>query len=93
MKLSISEIQVLCGKVLHSLALDYEQSITIKDDFYWFIPKNELYDPSRDPKSLTLGQLSFDFDDLNFREEFIPNDLIRLSSLLRYLGERLTDMD
>ncbi|WP_272150898.1 hypothetical protein [Tenacibaculum aiptasiae] len=54
-----------------------------KEDFYWQISNEELYNPIEEPSELTLGQLSDDWSELlrlyDNNEIAISYDLKRLS--------------
>jgi len=60
-----------------------------KEDFYWEIDYNELYNPKKKPKNLTLGQLSDDWTELlrlaETKEEPLSYDLKRLGEILRII--------
>jgi hypothetical protein len=57
----ISDIFHLLFQKYQELNIDF---IETKKEYYWDIDKHELYDPYNEPKNLTLGQLSFDLEEL-----------------------------
>ena len=66
-------------------------SIDIDHDYYWNIPKEELYEMSQEPKSLDIGQLS---EDLGFLRRYLDKSaqpigfgFVWMSSILRLLGD------
>jgi hypothetical protein len=92
MKVTIEELQ----EVWHVLSTHLRESnravVELDHDYYWSIEKEEMYDPSRDPASLTLGQLSDDWNELQkIRSGTAPPigyALVWLSSILRAVGEK-----
>ncbi len=60
-------------------------------DYYWHIPKKQVYNPYEEPSDFTLGQLTDDWDELKrvLESEIEPfgYDLVRLSAILRAIGE------
>ncbi len=54
-----------------------------KNDYYWDIDTNEIYNPYKDPKDFSLGQLSDDWKtllDSSASDSLIPYDLERVST-------------
>jgi hypothetical protein len=93
MEIKISELSQICTKLfLHLQELGYE-TIDISEDFYWNIPKSELYNPYQRPNQLDLGQLSDDWNDLitvlSGEEEPYANGLVDLAPILRVIGEKV----
>jgi hypothetical protein len=66
-------------------------SVEVDKDFYWDISSDERYDPYQDPKDLSLGQLSSDWEEIqkiaSGEKKPTVYTLVWLSSLLRFLGE------
>ncbi len=66
-------------------------SIEVDKDFYWDISPEQRYAPYQDPKDLSLGQLSSDWEHIqkiaSGNEEPIAYSLVWLASLMKYLGE------
>ena len=60
-------------------------------DYYWNIPKEQVYNPYEEPSDFTLGQLTDDWNELHrvIESEIEPfgYDLVRLSAILRAIGE------
>lgn len=65
--------------------------LEITEDFYWVIPKENLYDMSRNPKNLVIVQLIDDWNDLikimTGDAPPIGHALVWLSAILRAVGE------
>ncbi|KPL75290.1 hypothetical protein ADN00_13095 [Ornatilinea apprima] len=93
MEIKISELSQVCTKLfLHLQELGIE-TIEISEDFYWNIPKGEVYNPYQRPTQLDLGQLSGDWNDLikvliNEKEPY-ANGLVDLAPILRAIGEKV----
>lgn len=91
MEITIAELQQavsLAFEHLKSLGMD---SVSIPYDFYWHIPKDQMYDNYHQPKNLTVGQLS---DDLREIRKIITGQsapdatmYIWLAMILRAVGD------
>lgn len=66
-------------------------SLDLDPDYYWYIQPPDVYNPYEDPKDLTLGQLSFDVDDMKglLAKKRLPvgYDLVKLAAILRAIGD------
>lgn len=66
--------------------------VALADDHYWHLPVDEAFDMTREPASLTVGQLSDDLENLREAGEVEPetawHELSHLVGLLRAV-ERL----
>jgi hypothetical protein len=62
--------------------------VELENDYYWSIDSKELYNPTEEPKDLTLGQISFDWDRLENAkpDDLIPYDFERVSNILKALA-------
>jgi hypothetical protein len=89
MKIATQDLKSFLDKIFSKIQLEYPDEFEINEDYFWYIPLNEVYNPLKDPKNLTLGQLSFDYESLKNNSDFLPVDLIKISNLLRYLGEKM----
>jgi len=70
----------------------FHEGIDFEDDFYWDIDREELYQFSKEPNDLSLGQLTEDWSELKRLKDKdqipIKYDLQRLGVILRYLASR-----
>jgi len=91
MKIKIKELE----EVIHNLFaelhdLNVEEIEIEKEDFYWSIPKKDLYNPYIQPNNLTLGQLSDDIEHIHkIATQQLPivnYDFIKLSSIFQLIG-------
>jgi hypothetical protein len=76
-------------------ALKRFDSINLGDrDYYWDIFEEELYNPYQEPTKLSLGQLSFDWDNfLRLKQKNaspVSHDLKSLGAILRAIEESRT---
>jgi hypothetical protein len=66
--------------------------VALTDDYYWHLPVDAAFDMTREPSSLTAGQLSDDLEHLREASDVEPwtvwHDLAHLIGLLRAV-ERL----
>lgn len=87
----VSELKRSCAQLLdHVEALGISE-VDLGDDYYWFAEKSEVYDVTRPPARLSIGQLSEDLGDirdaLNGKAPPVALLLVRLASVLRKVGE------
>ncbi|MEV6071610.1 hypothetical protein AB0L82_34145 [Nocardia sp. NPDC052001] len=65
--------------------------VRLDQDYFWSIPREELYDPTSVPTNLTLGQLSWSWqhmtDLLADPDQAIGYHLVWLSEVLRAIGQ------
>lgn len=90
MKVKISEIEKIALLLLSKLKESKGDEIELSNDFYWDISEEELYNPYEEPKNISLGQLSFDLEEiqrLDKADDAIVYDLKRLSSILKALSD------
>ncbi len=89
MKINMDEIQEITLLLLSKLKASKGNEIEVKNDYYWDISDDEIYQPYEDPKHITLGQLSDDLLELqrlNNADDAIVYDLKRLSNILKALS-------
>jgi hypothetical protein len=92
-KVSIRELREVSTALFDHVESLGVTEVEVDDDYYWSIPKEELYDPARDSVSPSLGQLTDDWNELQMirRRERPPVALALtwLASVLRAIGERV----
>lgn len=89
MKVNIDELEKITLLLLSKLRESIGNSVELNNDFYWDISADELYNPYNEPKSITLGQLIDDLEEiirLRKSDDAIPYDLKRLASILKALS-------
>ncbi len=90
----IEELEKYILLLLFKLKSSQGNLIEMKED-YWDISSAELYNPYEEPKTISLGQLSDDINELkrllDSEEEAIPYDLKRIGEIFKYLGQNIID--
>ncbi len=93
MEISLEELRDLCNSLIQHIIDNGNKSVNLKVDYYWNIPTSQIYDPYKKPTELTLGQLSFDWDQLiqisQSQKEPIGYNLVWLAAILRAVGENI----
>jgi hypothetical protein len=92
-KISIDKARSVAEILFAHLAEYGIDEVELPNDYYWHIPEDELYDPNQTPSSLTLGELSSNWEGLSRltdnSAEPLAYDLILLATILRAIGERV----
>ncbi len=93
MKIPVTELRALTNRLLDDLEQQGHQVVDLSDDYYWDIGKNELYDPSKDPEELSLGQLTHDWERLQRiltgQNQPLAYGLVWLAAVLRAIGYQI----
>jgi len=91
MEIDIDTLEQACQAIFVYLKEAKIDSIQVEQDFYWHISQEDRYNPYQEPKNLTLGQLSSDWEEIKKiavgESEPLGYSFVLLSSLLKYLGE------
>ncbi len=91
MELNISDLKRIANILFDHLEAHGHKKISIDSDFYWNVPKDQMYDNYDEPKEFNRGQLSADWqelqDILKNKKEPISYALVWLSSLIKKIGE------
>ncbi len=89
MKLKTSKLVDVLNRLEKSICYHFPEFIEISNDYYWNIQDDDICDPYKDTKDLeiTLGQLSFDLEDLLSEEEISSYSLAKIAVLLRIIGK------
>lgn len=89
MVVRISDIEKTVALLLGKLKEAKGDEIAIESDYYWDVANGELYNPYSEPKSLSLGQLSQEIDEIQNalkKGHLIAYDLKKVSSIIKVLG-------
>ena len=89
MKINIDEVHKITSLLLTKLKESNGNEVEIKNDYYWDISGDELYNPYEEPKDITLGQLSDDLGEIQRlieSDDAIMYDLNRLGNILKILS-------
>ncbi len=91
MLIKVADLKVAADTLLQHLEENGHSSVTIPVDYYWSIPKESRYDPTKEPSSFTVGRLEDDWEFLqaNIRggDEPIGYALVWLAAILQAVGE------
>ncbi len=86
----LDEIEKAIHLVIEHLNNQHIAVAELPEDYYWEISEEQRYDPAQNPKDLSLGQLSEDWDRV---QQIVKGDappvgyaLVWLASLLRKIG-------
>lgn len=92
MKVEISVLKQALEQLLVHTEEMAGKTIEIEADYYWFIPKEELHDPTKAPVTMSLGSLEDDWGKLlemtRGDKEPFGYMLVWASAVLRALGDR-----
>lgn len=92
MKINISELTQIIRILEERMKEVYPDGVieVKEDDYYWSVPDDKKYNPSESPDDLSLGQVSFDWDDLQkLRTEAESEGQVAISYHLGCLAEVL----
>jgi hypothetical protein len=91
MQIEIAELKRIADRLFAHLLENDHATVEIPHDYYWAIPKPAVYDPYTQPTDLTLGQLTFDLEDLRLialgETEPIGYAFVWLAAILKAVGE------
>lgn len=89
MKIDLKELQQIISLLLLDLKRKQGNEIELTSDFYWDIASDEIYNPYEEPKNISLGQLTDDWETMKSSaqtERLIAYDLQRVSNILKALS-------
>jgi hypothetical protein len=69
-------------------------TVTLKEDYFWSVPGDELYDVLNEPRTITIGQLSESWqhieDLLAHQDQALGYHLVWLADVIRAIGQDIT---
>ena len=93
MKITVRELREISDALLNHIESLGVREVEVDDDYYWAIPREQLYDASVEAVQPSLGQLTDDWNELQMirRGERPPVALALgwLASIMRAVGERV----
>ena len=93
MEIKLSDLQKITNAIFKELEEYGVKKIEIDQDYYWYITKEERYEPRDKPSDPQLGQLTFDWEDLgnilSDKELVMSYSLKNLSSIFRAIADNL----
>ncbi len=91
MIINISDLRKITNLLLTRLEEEGHTSVEISQDYYWDIAKEKRFNPYEEPKELTLGQLTDDWNEINniLKKQNPPISyaLVWVAAILRVIGE------
>jgi hypothetical protein len=91
MNIRLADLRLISEKLFAYLEDLGVESIDLAVDYYWNIPMEQMYDSYEKPFELDMGQLTFDWDDLQKlfdpEREPLTNDFVDLAAILRAIGD------
>jgi hypothetical protein len=91
-RIELDELTRALELILQHVRAYQNGPVEIAEDYYWEIPQAQLYDPTKDPSSFTIGQLSEDWTRI---EQLLKGEappigyaLVWLGSILRAVGQK-----
>ena len=91
LQISVSELRAATDVMFRHLDELGVQSVTLDKDYYWDIPAGDRYDRHEAPTDHTLGQLSYDVEQVKGLADgsgaVIAYGFVWLAAVLRRVGE------
>jgi hypothetical protein len=91
MQIRVAELREICEKLLRFMEDQELDILELPVDYYWNIPKKQVYDPYIRPTEIDLGQLADDWNELRKMaksdEEPLMYHLVWLAAILRSIGD------
>lgn len=89
MKIDLDKLEQAISILLSQFKKNTGNEIEIKNDFYWDMSTEDIYNPYIEPKNVSLGQLTDDWQTLEKSvnsNSLIPYDLQRISNILKVIS-------
>ncbi|ATL49371.1 hypothetical protein COR50_20530 [Chitinophaga caeni] len=90
MRVNIDKLSKVIAILLSNLKNSKGNEVELRNDYYWDISSDQIYNPYDDPNEISLGQLSDDLNEvyrlLSSSDEAIPYDLKRIAEILKALS-------
>jgi hypothetical protein len=92
MSIRLADLRLISEKLFAHLEDQGVESFDIAVDYYWNIPKEQMYNPYQDSFELDLGQLTDDWYELQKllldpERQPVIRDFVLLAAILRVVGE------
>jgi hypothetical protein len=91
MKVDLAVLKTALIQLLDHVEELRGNTVDVPEDMYWFIPREQLHEPAREPTGLTLGSLEDDWNELSAigRGDKDPfgYGLVWAASVLRAIGD------
>ena len=94
MKIATHELRIIVERLFRHLDERNIEELEFPYDYYWDIPKEDLYDSYKEPSHFTIGQLSDSWEDLKKLQDPsrdpLVHDFVDLAAVLKAVGQTLT---
>jgi len=91
MHIKLDDLRLISEKLFAHIEEQGIELLDIPVDYYWNIPKEQVYNPYKKPSELDLGQLTDDWQELQkiltSGNQPIAYHLVWLAAILRAIGE------
>ena len=95
MEIDVARLRQITNELLLRLEQSGTRQVELTSDYFWEIPSKLRYDNADEPCEFEMGQLS---EELAFVNEMLDGTrppvtfgLVWVSSLLRYIGEKIIE--
>ncbi|MEU8678697.1 hypothetical protein [Streptomyces sp. NPDC048560] len=90
-QIPIDQLRRAWDVALRHLEASAGPTVTLKEDLFWSVPADELYDVGVEPQALTIGQLSESWqhleDLLADKDRAVGYHLVWLADVIRAIGQ------
>jgi len=62
--LRVSDLRAALGLALDAFEAEHGREVAVERDHYWHLPVEASFDLSREPRALTVGQVSDDLEEV-----------------------------
>jgi hypothetical protein len=94
MRISVKDLRQATDRLMSHLEARGD-SVELAHDFYWAVPRDARYDAYREPKDLTVGQITDDWAELrkigSGAGEPLAYALVWLGAVLTAVGDTVVD--
>lgn len=92
MKITVSELRLIVDLLLLHLNNTNQKTFVLEEDYYWDVSMADRFSLDNSPKDLNVGQISDDLKRIRLLlsgdRDPVGYDLVRLSAILRTIGEK-----
>ncbi|MGW6405442.1 hypothetical protein [Streptomyces sp. NPDC055134] len=90
-QIPIDQLRRALGVALRHIEASAGPTVTLKEDLFWSVSVDELYDVGTEPQTLTIGQLSESWqhleDLLAHQDQAVGYHLVWLADVIRAIGQ------
>ncbi|MFC9589923.1 hypothetical protein ACFTUC_09070 [Streptomyces sp. NPDC056944] len=90
-QIPIDQLRRALDVALRHIEASAGPTVTLREDLFWSVPVDELYDVGSEPRALTIGQLSESWqhleDLLAHQDQAVGHHLVWLADVIRAIGQ------